>query len=134
VDVVNRNIDNFPVRLLAVEALEGECLNDHRDVLKEFQTREKSTRDIQEERLAERGKIGRFLELSRLFSGRFRERWDEYPGYGSFVHESYRIAKFLASARWEAMEMKNRYPTFVDPLAHSNSAPFNLIEGSYSQI
>jgi hypothetical protein len=35
-DVVNRNIDSFPVRLLAVEALQGECLNGHRDVLKAY--------------------------------------------------------------------------------------------------
>jgi hypothetical protein len=110
-DVVNRNIDHFPVRLLAVEALQGEWLKGHRDVLKEFQTAEKSLKQIEQELLGERRMISQFIHRSGQFFGSFRERWDDVPRDGPFVQESYRIAKFLPSATWEAIEMKRRYPT-----------------------
>jgi hypothetical protein len=112
-DVVNRIIDSFPVRLLAVEALQGECLNGHRDVLKELQTGRKAVKQIQEELLGERGMISRFIESSRQFFGSFRERWEENPRYGLFVLESYEIMKLLPSATRKAVEMKKRYPRWA---------------------
>jgi hypothetical protein len=124
-DVVKRNIDSFPVRLLAVEALQGECLNGDRDVLKELQTGEKSPKQIEEELLGERRMINQFIHRSRQFFGSFREKSDHDPRHGPFVMESCQIPKLLPSAKREAMGMKWRYTPSRRPFAHSNSAPFN---------
>jgi hypothetical protein len=88
-EMINRITDSFPVRLLAVQALKGGCLNGHRKLMKQLQQSQRTAEQIAEDRDEEKSAIRRFLESSRHF---FMEEvpvmWERKQSYAQLVARS----------------------------------------------
>ena len=70
-ETINAAIDSFPVRLKAVEALRGQSLNGHRDVIRDLHTGARTVEQVLMEREEEANAVETFVAESRdLFENR----------------------------------------------------------------
>jgi hypothetical protein len=117
-DVVDRIVDSFQDRLRAVQALHGESLNGHRDVLRAVRNGV-TPEQIAAERDAENAQIQRFLHMSGEFFERcnvFNNPRREYSDHwlNQRQMESFRIVSHcLPSAIKTRTGITNRYPERV---------------------
>jgi hypothetical protein len=109
IDVVNRLVDSFNVRLLAVEALQGECLNGHREIMRRLR-REVTPEQIRNEMEKERLGIRKFVDDSRVFFGSFPSEWIEIHRYQRLMRVSYEVVHNLPWAILTRTNVLNCYP------------------------
>jgi hypothetical protein len=111
-DVINRTVDSFSVRLLSVCALDGACLNGHRDILRQV-GKEKTAIHLAQELRDEKRDIGIFIRDSRHFFHTFLDHWNRDPNYKKLVCDSYWIVNGLPQKTRIATKILERYPAWV---------------------
>jgi nitrate/nitrite-specific signal transduction histidine kinase len=108
-ETVNLIIDSSPMRLLAVQALQGACLNGHREIIKELRE-EKRPGEIAADLETERTKIDRFISHIREFPIMLSDTVERGTLLKVCVIQSCRIVELLPLATLQATKVFDHYP------------------------
>jgi hypothetical protein len=66
-EVVNHAVESFRIKLQAVQAVEGESTNGHRQILGDLRKQRRTVQEFQDARAAEENCISEFLFRGRVF-------------------------------------------------------------------
>lgn len=109
-DTVNHLVDSFSVSLCVVEALDGGCINGHRNIAKQINSGEQTAYQVKYALQEERMKIENFLEYSRDLFVTNPQHSIYHSNYKKYVRDSCDIVRQLPKETLRATRILKTYP------------------------